>query len=176
MTTPHVRQAVLDDLDDLAPMFNEFRIFQGKGPDPAGARQFLLDRFNHAESVLFIAHADGAPAGFAQLYPSFSSTAMARVFILNDLYVRDNGRRRGVATGLLAAVEAFAWASGAVRVTLNVARTNTSGQALYAARGWQQDQEFFMYHRFGLSAGFAPFPAVTVPGAPIVERTRRETK
>lgn len=159
MTTPHVRQAVLDDLDDLALMFNAFRVFQGKGPDLAGARQFLLDRFNHAESVLFIAHVDGAPAGFAQLYPSFSSTAMARVFILNDLFVRDNGRRQGVATRLLAAVEAFAWAFGAVRVTLNVVRTNTSGQALYEARGWQQDQEFHMYHRFGPPA--APGPADT---------------
>lgn len=149
MTTPQIRQAVLSDLDDLALLFNEFREFQGKERNLAGARQFLLDRFNHSESVVFIAHADGVPAGFAQLYPSFSSTALARVFILNDLYVRDAGRRNGVASRLLTAIEEYAWTFGAVRVSLNVARTNTRGQALYEACGWQQDQEHFMYHRFG---------------------------
>jgi len=92
------------------------------------------------------------PAGFAQLYPSFSSTALARVFILNDLYVRDAGRRQGVASSLLTAIEEYAWKFGAVRVTLNVARPNTRGQSLYEARGWQQDQEHFMYHRFCPSA------------------------
>ena len=151
--TLQVRQAVLSDLDNLALLFNEFREFQGKELDLAGARQFLLDRFNHSESVVFIAHADGVPAGFAQLYPSFSSTALARVFILNDLYVRDTGRRQGVASSLLTAIEEYAWTFGAVRVTLNVARTNTRGQALYEARGWQQDREHFMYHRFGPSPG-----------------------
>jgi len=149
MTTVHVRQAVLPDLDDLALLLNEFRDFQGKASDLAGARQFLLDRFNHGESVVFVAHAAGVPAGFAQLYPSFSSTALARVFILNDLYVRNAGRRRGVASGLLTAIEEYAWTFGAVRVTLNVARTGGHGQDLYEARGWQQDQEHFMYHRFG---------------------------
>jgi len=149
MITLHDRQAVLSDLDDLALLFNDFREFQGKTGDLAGARQFLLDRFSHGESVVFVAHADGVPVGFAQLYPSFSFTALARVFILNDLYVRDAGRRQGVASGLLTAIEDYAWAFGAVRVTLNVARTNTRGQALYEARGWQQDQEHYMYHHFG---------------------------
>ena len=150
--TLQVRQATDADLDDLVPLFNDFRVYHGKEPDLGGARQFLLERFNHGESVVFIAHLDGVPSGFAQLYPSFSSTAMARVFILNDLYVSDAARRQGVAARLLEAVEAFAWTFGAVRVSLNVVRTNTRAQALYAARGWQQDHEFFMYHRHRLPA------------------------
>lgn len=154
-TTPalHVRQATVADLDDLVPLFNDFRVFHGKEPDLEGARQFLRDRFDHRESVVFIAQVDGAPAGFAQLYPSFSSTAMARVFILNDLYVHERARRLGVASRLLDQVERFAATSGAVRVSLNVVRANTRAQALYAARGWQQDQEFFTYHRYDLPAG-----------------------
>jgi hypothetical protein len=35
-----------------------------------------------------------------------------------------------------------------VRVTLNVARDNLPGQALYAARGWRQDAQFHMFHRY----------------------------
>lgn len=143
-----VRQAVLADLDDLARLFDQYRQFQGKASDPASARSFLHARFDHGESVAFIAHDAGAPAGFAQLYPSYSSVSLARVFILNDLFVHEAARRKGVASALLAAVEAYAWSCGASRVTLNVARDNASGQALYEAEGWHQDRQYVMYHRF----------------------------
>jgi ribosomal protein S18 acetylase RimI-like enzyme len=53
-----------------------------------------------------------------------------------------------VASKLLAALEGYAWAHGAARVTLNVARDNPSAQELYEARGWSKDDQFFMYHRF----------------------------
>ena len=90
--------------------------------------------------------------GFAQLYPSFSSTALAGVFILNDLFVHEKVRRKGVACKLLAALEAYAWSEGAARVTLNVARDNAQAQALYQAQGWSRDAQFFTYHRFAVDA------------------------
>ena len=143
-----VRQAVLSDLEALAKLFNEYREFQGEKSDLAAGQQFLQARFDHGESVIFVAQDQNLPVGFAQLYPSYSSVSLKRVFVLNDLFVHKSGRRKGVATELLAAVEAYAWSLGAVRVTLNVARTNKSGQVLYEAKGWSQDSQFFMYHRF----------------------------
>jgi GNAT superfamily N-acetyltransferase len=143
-----VRQAVFADLDALAALFDGYRSFQGQHSDLAAARAFLGERFEHGQSVVFIAEWDSRPVGFAQLYPSFSSVALARAFILNDLFVSEAGRRRGVASALLEAVERYAWALGAARVTLNVARENHSGQALYRARGWKQDETYYMFHRF----------------------------
>jgi ribosomal protein S18 acetylase RimI-like enzyme len=143
-----VRQAVLADLAELAKLFNEYREFQGQKSDLAAAQRFLQARFNHGESVAFVAQDGDVPVGFAQLYPSYSSVSLERVFVLNDLFVHESGRRKGVASELLAAVESYAWALGATRVTLNVARTNTSAQALYEAQGWGQDSQFYMYHRF----------------------------
>jgi GNAT superfamily N-acetyltransferase len=143
-----IRQALLSDLDDLAPLFDQYRVFQGQASDPAAARAFLRARFDHGEAVVFIAFDGAAALGFAQLYPSWSSVALARVFILNDLFVHPSGRRRGVASLLLAALERHAWSLDAVRVTLNVARDNLPGQALYAALGWTQDAQFHMFHRF----------------------------
>jgi GNAT superfamily N-acetyltransferase len=148
MTTVTVCQAVLADLEDLSLLFGEYRAFQGKHSEPEAERAFLQARFDHGESVVFMAYEAKSPVGFAQLYPSYSSTSLARVFILNDLFVRDSARRKGVASELLAAVERYAWALGAVRVTLNVAQANQVGQTLYDARGWTKDSEFFMYHRF----------------------------
>jgi len=139
---------VLADLDQLALIFDEYRQFQEQPADLTAARDFLRARFDHGESIIFLAHDGEQPLGFAQLYPSFSSVALRRVFILNDLFVAEAGRRQNIATRLLAAVEKYAWSLGASRVTLNVTRSNTPAQALYEARGWQQDEHFFMYHRY----------------------------
>lgn len=143
-----VRQAVLADLEQLASLFDQYRQFQGQPSDLPAVRSFLRARFDHGESTIFIAQEKGVPVGFAQLYPSFSSVSLSRVFILNDLFVSEAGRRKNVASQLLAALEAYAWSLGAARVTLNVARSNTTAQSLYEAREWKQDDQFFMYHRY----------------------------
>jgi len=143
-----VRQAVLSDLDELAALFDAYRVFQGRPSDPAAARAFVRERFDHGESVVFMDFGGARALGFAQLYPSFSSVALQRVFVLNDLFVHADGRRRGVASALLEAVERHAWSLDAVRVTLNVARDNVAGQALYAAQGWTLDAQFHMFHRY----------------------------
>ena len=148
MSSITVRQAVFSDLGELAQLFDQYRVFQGKDSDMAAARVFLQARFDHGESVVFMAHENSVPLGFAQLYPSYSSTSLARVFILNDLFVHDRARRKGVASKLLAALEGYAWSHGAARVTLNVAKDNERGQALYEGRGWSRDAQFFMYHRY----------------------------
>ena len=135
MSSITARQAVFSDLEEVAQLFNLYRVFQGKANDLSAARAFLKARFDHGESVVFMAHEGTIPVGFAQLYPSYSSTALARVFTLNDLFVLESGRRKGVGSTLLSSVEGYAWSNGAVRVTLNVAIENTSGQALYETRG-----------------------------------------
>lgn len=147
MTSLLVRQAVVADLDAAAGLFDQYRQFQGQPADLPACRAFLRERFDHGESVIFLATLDARPVGFAQLYPSYSSTALARVFILNDLYVAAEARRSGAASALLGAVERHAWAFGACRVSLTVLRSNAQAQALYHARGWILDDEFFMFHR-----------------------------
>lgn len=145
MTNLAVTQACLADLDALVPLFDGYRQFYGRATDPAGARQFLLDRFNHGESVIFMVSCNGVPVGFTQLYPSFSSVSMARVFILNDLYVTEQGRRQGVAKALISAATDFAKTVGAARLSLSTAITNRPAQTLYSAMGWKQDEQFLHY-------------------------------
>lgn len=149
-----IRRADASDLSRLAPLFDAYRVFYGRPSDLAVARAFLTDRFTHDQSVVFIAErregdAPGAPGeavGFTQLYPSFSSTSVARIFILNDLYVVPEARRAGVATGLLEAAASHGRAVGAVRLSLSTAIENDTAQALYASRGWRRDTEYFTYN------------------------------
>lgn len=141
-----IRQAVLADLDTLAPLFDGYRQFYGRDSDLGAAQDFLRARFEHGQSVLFLALDGDTPLGFAQLYPSFSSVSLARVFVLNDLYVVPAARQRGVATGLLAAAANFARQLGAVRLSLSTALTNTAAQAVYVRAGWKRDEQFLVYH------------------------------
>jgi len=146
MSNITVRQAVLSDLEALVPLFDGYRQFYGCPSDISTAREFLLARFNHGESVLFIAHKDNAPVGFTQLYPSFSSVSLARVFVLNDLFVHEQARRKGAASKLMTAAIEFSKSLGAVRVSLSTATANETAQALYQSAGWKRDEQFFVYH------------------------------
>lgn len=146
MSTVVIRQAVLSDIDALTLLFDGYRQFYGSASDAHAAREFLLARFNHGESVLFIAHKNEVPVGFTQLYPSFSSVSLARTFVLNDIFVSEQARRSGVASKLISAAVAFAKALGAVRISLSTATTNESAQALYQHFDWTRDEQFFVYH------------------------------
>jgi GNAT superfamily N-acetyltransferase len=141
-----IRQAVLTDLDALVPLFDCYRQFYGCVSDLTAAREFLKARFQHGESVLFLASDEDNPLGFTQLYPSFSSISLSRTFILNDLFVAPAGRRQGIATRLLAAAADYARNINAVRLSLSTEITNETAQALYQSAGWQQDEQFLVYH------------------------------
>lgn len=145
----HVRQATTDDVDLIAPLFDAYRRFYGQRTDFEAARGFIRDRLQRWESVIMLAmstDATDSPAlGFAQLYPSFSSVAMRRTWILNDLFVAESARRRGVARELLSAAQRFAHESRAVRLELTTARSNHSAQRLYEAHGFRMVSEFIAY-------------------------------
>lgn len=146
MSTITVRQALLSDLDALVPLVDGYRQFYGREGDAAAAREFLLARFDHSESIIFIAFEGGNAVGFTQLYPSFSTVSLARTFILNDLFVDKQGRRKGVGGKLIAAAVNHAKDLGAIRLTLSTAATNEAAQALYQAAGWVRDDKFLVYH------------------------------
>ena len=146
MNDPIVRQATLADLDALATLFDSYRQFYAQPPNPGGARDFLRARFEHGESSLFIAYDDEFALGFVQLYPAFSSVSLARTFILNDLFVVEVARRRGIASRLLDAALDYASEFGAVRVTLSTEIDNLPAQGLYETEGWQRDEQYYVYH------------------------------
>lgn len=83
--------------------------------------------------------------GFTQLYPSFSSAALARIFILNDLFVSPAVRRRGVGADLLDAAAKYARGERAVRMVLSTEVTNVTAQSLYEKSGWKREANFLSY-------------------------------
>ena len=143
MSNLTIRQAVLADLEALSVLFDGYRVFYGRESDVAAAREFLRARFEHGESVLFLALDGNTAVGFTQLYPSFSSVSLGRIYILNDLFVHESGRRKGAGAQLLSTAIKYGKSVGAIRLALATACTNTMAQALYEAEGWERDDDFF---------------------------------
>ncbi len=141
-----VRRASTTDVALVAPLFDAYRQFYGLAPAPDLSRRFLTERLERGESVVLLAQQPACDAlGFVQMYPTFSSLRAARVFVLYDLYVASDARRRGVARALMHAAVDEARAAGAVALTLQTARTNTTAQRLYESLGWRRDEEFVEY-------------------------------
>ncbi len=140
-----VRQATIFDLELIVPLFDAYRQFYRRPSDIDLARRFLLERFRHHESIIFLAEMGGGAVGFTQLFPSFSVLSAARIFILNDLFVRPEARRKRVGALLLDSAARFGRAAGAVRLTLSTEVTNQTAQALYEGMGWKRQTEFYSY-------------------------------
>ncbi|GAB5534888.1 MAG: GNAT family N-acetyltransferase [Rubricoccaceae bacterium] len=139
-------RADIRQLDALATLFDGYRQFYRQPSDLDAAHHFLKARLEADESVIFVADlqdVDGL-AGFTQLYPSFSSVRMRRVWVLNDLFVTNGARRQGVGRALMEAAHAFAASTGAASVELATERDNVTAQALYDDLGYERD-EFWHY-------------------------------
>ena len=96
-------QATPEHLDLLTPLFVKYREFYDAMPYPESSRSFLEKRLTRKESVIYLALADDEDKlmGFCQLYPSFSSLSLKRVWILNDIFVAEDARRQLVADRLI---------------------------------------------------------------------------
>ncbi|GGP27691.1 GNAT family N-acetyltransferase [Silvimonas amylolytica] len=139
------RYASLDDLDVVAPLFNDYRVFYQLASDPALARRYLGERLARLQSVVLLAELEGVAVGFIQLYPGFCSLAAAPFWLLNDLYVSPAARGHGVARALMEKARQHALATGADRLDLSTAHTNATAQALYESLGYQLDQTYRYY-------------------------------
>ena len=147
MTTPaiEVRKATAEDLNLLVPLFDAYRQFYRQPSEPERARRFLQERFEHSQSVIFLSFEGASAVGFTQLYPSFSSGAMARIFILNDLFVARGARGHGAGSALLRAAAEYGRGAGAARLVLSTELTNATAQSLYERLGWKRDTAFCVY-------------------------------
>ena len=149
MTGPvRVRRAVEADVEAAAPLFAAYRVFYGRPHDLAAAAEFLRERIGRGESVVLLGEVDGlGTVGFAQLYPTFESIALARLWVLNDLFVDPVARAHGVGTALLQEVEASARAAGVSSLALQTAHDNVAAQRLYERAGWVLDTTYRTYQK-----------------------------
>lgn len=133
-------RATMNDLEDVTVLFDEYRQFYGRESDVSSAKTFLQLRLALNESIIFLAVQDGKAIGFTQLYPTFSSVALQRAFILNDLYVTEDARGLGVGKALTEKVFQYSQQQHARYITLQTAPDNANARRLYEKLGMMQDE------------------------------------
>ena len=138
-------QADLQHVKIVASLFDAYRQFYRRPANLAGAQQFIADRLTKGDSIIFLALDGETTLGFTQLYPAFSSLSMGAKWLLNDLFVAPEARRRGVGEGLLTHAADFARASGSKGLSLATEITNITAQRLYERLGWQREIDFYHY-------------------------------
>lgn len=145
MTQNIIKKASLEDVAALATLFDQYRVFYRKDSDIAGAVSFLTDRMSRDESIIFLCEREGKLAGFAQLYPLFSSTRMQRLWLLNDLFVAEEFRGQGVSKALIEASRIHAIQTGACGLSLETEKTNHIANQLYKSTDWELDEDHNFY-------------------------------
>lgn len=138
-------RATAKDAERVAPLFDAYRQFYKQKSDLAAARAFIAERLQRDESVIFLALNGEDAVGFVQLYPCFSSTAMKRMWILNDLFVTPDARRSGAAKALMERARQWAIETKADGLWLETAVDNHPAQRLYESLGWKRDNDYYRY-------------------------------
>lgn len=145
MFSMEIRLARLSDLEEVSILFDLYRQFYEKPSDLNASRDFIKERMEKNESVIFVAEKDGRLFGFTQLYPLFSSTMMKKQWVLNDLYVRMGDRKSGAGEGLMRRAMDFGLKNGSRGLSLQTAVTNIDAQRLYEKLGWKKNETFLTY-------------------------------
>lgn len=133
--------------EKLVQLFDLYRQFYRQESNIELAREYLAERMEKSESIIFIAKDGDDYVGFVQLFPIFSSVAMKRAYILNDLYVAKQARRKGIAEKLMLHSFNFCEQQGARYMSLQTEVKNTEAQKLYEKIGMERDEVFYYYKK-----------------------------
>ena len=138
-----IRKATIHDANDVALLFDAYRVWYHQESNINKATEFLAERLQNDQSVIFVAEEEGKLIGFTQLYPIFSSVSMSKTWLLNDLFVAESHRGKGIASNLLNAARKHGCETGSKWLMLQTSCDNAAAQALYEKTGWRKETDLF---------------------------------
>lgn len=150
LSTPQVRPVRPDDYLQWRPLWDGYNAFYGRsGPTALDERitaQTWERFFDGREAVhAAVAEADGRIVGIVHYLFHRSTSRLADVCYLQDLFTDAACRSRGVGRALIQHVMAQARAAGSSRVYWTTQATNAAGRALYDKLAEHRD--FIVYSR-----------------------------
>ena len=132
--------------ETLVPMIAAYQgFYEAEDVREERNREFFRRFLAPSEDGLLLgAHRDGKLVGYACLYWHFSSLEATECVLMNDLFVNDSVRGKGVGRGLIEASAEVARERGAPFVEWSTAPDNKTAQRLYDSTGAERS-EWFSY-------------------------------
>ncbi|MEU4693384.1 GNAT family N-acetyltransferase [Actinoplanes sp. NPDC023714] len=127
---------VTADFPGVAALFDDYRAHYGHPYDPERTRAWLAEQLTTGRLEMAAATRDGTLHGLITSAVQPASLLLGVLVHVQDLFVKPDSRRAGVAHALLDHVIARAKTAGAVRVSLRTEDDNEAALALYTARGF----------------------------------------
>ncbi|HSI18791.1 MAG TPA: GNAT family N-acetyltransferase [Sphingomonas sp.] len=150
MNAPLVRPVVRADYDQWLPLWDGYNAFYGRhgatALDPAITATTWERIFNEGEPVhALVAELGGRLVGLTHYLFHRSTTAIAPICYLQDLFTSETARGHGVGRALIEGVYARAREAGASRVYWQTHETNTTAMRLYD--GVAERSGFLVYRK-----------------------------
>jgi ribosomal protein S18 acetylase RimI-like enzyme len=139
------RKATVKDLNQVAILFDKYRVFYRKESNIEEAKVFLKERIENNDSEIFVAENENQLIGFVQLYPLFSSTRLKKLWLLNDLFVNPNQRGKSIAIGLIEKAKQLVQETNAYGMFLETEKSNLIGNNLYPKTGFELNESSNFY-------------------------------
>ena len=147
-SSPVLRRAVAADCGRLLRFIRELWQHEGIPFTEARVEAPLRDLLgNEALGRCFVVEVDGEMAGYAVLGFGFSLEYGGRDAFLDELYLAPAQRGRRHGGRVLELLEAAARAAGIQALHLEVGRENAAGRALYARRGFSDQDRLLLTKR-----------------------------
>nr|WP_321356402.1 GNAT family N-acetyltransferase [uncultured Draconibacterium sp.] len=131
-----IRNAKLSDITELTRLMMKFRAFYQQKSNHEELQTFIKSRITNDDSVIFVVEGNNELIGYAQLYPSFSTIKLSDIWILNDLFVLESFRDKGVASQLIDTVLGFSEKGQRKQVWLLTENDNKRARQLYKRKGF----------------------------------------
>lgn len=146
-----IRRATPDDVADITAMIHELAEFEHAADEcTVIEKQIATALFGDSPSAYgHVTESDGQIGAMALWCLNFSTWDGVAGIYLEDLYVRPQFRRRGLARGLLQALAAECLRNGYSRLSWAVLNWNTDAIALYDGVGGQPQTEWTTYRVSG---------------------------
>ncbi len=132
-----IRKATVDDVPLIFRFIEDFAEFDGRRARLQATPDMLRDGLFGAapQASVVLAEVDGVPVGFASYFRTYS-TALGRPGIwLDDLYVDEAARGRGIGTAVLRYLARLAQTSGCGRIEWTAGVENQRGLEFYRRSG-----------------------------------------
>lgn len=131
------------DLDELLVLMRAYCDFYEVAPpdeDLVAVARALIDDPEREGVQLLAREPSGAAVGFATVFWSWSTTNACRIGVMNDLFVAEAARGRGLAESLIEACRVECSKRGARRLSWQTAPDNLRAQSVYDRVGATREQ------------------------------------